>query len=282
MQLSDFFGSSKKRESDSTDTLPSDNSDLAKPLEQIYEQQLEEGLREYQRSPRGLFFSALLAGLELGFSLYFMGVVHELMKSTLNVGSLQIATSIAYPLGFIFVILGKSELFTEHTTLSVLPMLNGRKKPGDLIRIWGTIYFGNWLGGLLMAILLVVVCASKGIISLETFEEIGLHFVDYSNPVIFGSAVLAGWLMGLVSWLVTSAQDTISRIVIIFLVTTVIGLGRLHHCVVGSIELIAGIISSDELGITDYVRVQLFATLGNIVGGVGFVALIKYKATSES
>jgi len=62
----------------------------------------------------------------------------------------------------------------------------------------------------------------------------------------------------------------------------VIGLGHLHHCVVGSIELIAGIISSEELGINDYVRVQLFATLGNIVGGVGFVALIKYKATSES
>ncbi|HKK77740.1 MAG TPA: formate/nitrite transporter family protein [Saprospiraceae bacterium] len=280
--MADLFGFWKKQESDTSDTLPSEESDVAKPLEQIYQQQLNEGLREYQRSPRGLFFSALLAGLELGFSLYFMGVVHELLKDQLNVGSLQIATSIAYPLGFIFVILGKSELFTEHTTLSVLPMLNGQKKPRDLARIWGTIYFGNWVGGLLMAILLVAICTSKGIITVETFQEIGFHFVDYSNPVIFGSAVLAGWLMGLVSWLVTSAQDTISRIVIIFLVTTVIGLGHLHHCVVGSIELIAGIISSEELGINDYVRVQLFATLGNIVGGVGFVALIKYKATSES
>lgn len=280
--MANFFDFWKKKGSYNKDTLPPDDSDSAKSLEQIYEQQLKEGLREYQRSPRGLFFSSLLAGLELGFSLYFMGVVHELMKDTLNVGSLQIATSIAYPLGFIFVVLGKSELFTEHTTLSVLPMLNGQKRPSDLARIWSTIYFGNWLGGLLMAILLVAVCTAKGIISVETFQEIGYHFVDYTNPVIFGSAVLAGWLMGLVSWLVTSAQDTISRIVIIFLVTTVIGLGRLHHCVVGSIELIAGIISSDELGITDYLRVQLFATLGNIVGGVGFVALIKYKATSES
>lgn len=281
--MSDFFGFWKKRESSSTGTLASDDeSDLAKPLEQIYEQQLKEGLREYRRSPRGLFFSALLAGLELGFSLYFMGVMHELMKDHLNVGSLQIATSIAYPLGFIFVILGKSELFTEHTTLSVLPMLNGQKKPVDLGRIWTTIYVGNWVGGLLMALLLVAVCTSKGIISAATFEEIGKKFVNHTSGVIFGSAVLAGWLMGLVSWLVTSAQDTISRIVIIFLVTTVIGLGHLHHCIVGSIELVAGIISSDELGITDYLRVQLFATLGNIVGGVCFVALIKYKATSES
>lgn len=281
MDLYNFF-SSRKKSNDDADNSHVEAPDQAKPLEQIYEQQLEEGLREYQRSPRGLFFSALLAGLELGFSLYFMGIIHEMLKGSLSGASLQIATSMAYPLGFIFVILGKSELFTEHTTLSVLPMLNGRKRPVDLGRVWGTIYLGNWLGGLLMAILLVVVCRAKGIISAETFRDIGLHFTEYNNSVVFGSAVLAGWLMGLVSWLVTSAKDTISRIVIIFLVTTVIGLGRLHHCIVGSIEVIAGMLNSDVLGIQDYIRVQFFATVGNIVGGVGFVALIKYKATSES
>jgi formate/nitrite transporter FocA (FNT family) len=41
--------------------------------------------------------------------------------------------------GFLFVILGRSELFTEHTTLAVLPVLDGRASLRQLGRLWGLI-----------------------------------------------------------------------------------------------------------------------------------------------
>lgn len=249
-----------------------------KSLERIYEEQISEGLREYNRTNSSLFFSAIAAGLELGFSLYLIGVLHTLLHKTYSPEALHIITSFAYPLGFIFVVMGKSALFTEHTTLAVLPVLNKDKTLPQLLKIWGIIYGGNLLGGYLMAFILIQTTTSYGIINYEVFTKIASHFVSYGSLTIVGSGILAGWLMGLLSWLATSVQDSTGRILIIFLITSAIGLGSLHHCIVGSTEIFAGMLTSDHITIIDYVRVQFMATIGNIIGGVLFVSILKYRA----
>jgi formate/nitrite transporter FocA (FNT family) len=99
---------------------------------------------------------------------------------------------------------------------------------------------------------------------------------EHEWSTILFSGMLAGWLMGLLGWLVTSSQETISRILVVVLVTTTIGIGELHHCIVGSIEVFAGIISSGELSLADYMKFQVASTIGNIIGGVVFVAILKF------
>ena len=74
-----------------------------------------------------------------------------------------------------------------------------------------------------------------------------------------------------------SARETISRIVIVTLITTVIGIGGLHHSIVGSIEVFTAWLTSEEVTIMDYLHVQTWATLGNIIGGVVFVAFMKFS-----
>jgi formate/nitrite transporter FocA (FNT family) len=135
------------------------------------------------------------------FSVSFPDVVHPSV--------LHVLLAIAYPLGFIFVIIGKSELFTEHTTLAVR-------------------------------------------------------------------------LMGLLSCLVTSAQETISRIVIFALITSVIGIMGLHHSIVGSIEIFTATLTNTEIGWKDYLHLQTWATPGIIIGGVFFVAFIKFSRYREN
>ena len=88
--------------------------------------------------------------------------------------------------------------------------------------------------------------------------------------------VLAGWLMGLLSWLVSASRDTIGQIFIVALVTTAIGIAHLHHCVVGSAEVLAGVFSGQGVSLAGFARFLALATLGNVVGAVVFVALIKY------
>jgi hypothetical protein len=78
------------------------------------------------------------------------------------------------------------------------------------------------------------------------------------------------------------SRDTISQIVLVWLIASVIGLGRLHHVVVGSVELLAGVFSGQRITAADYGRFLLFATLGNAVGGSFFVALIKYGYASNA
>jgi formate/nitrite transporter FocA (FNT family) len=93
---------------------------------------------------------------------------------------------------------------------------------------------------------------------------------------MFLSAVLAGWLMGLLSWLVAAGRDTISQIVIVWLVTTAIGFAGLHHVILGTVEVLSGAFSGQGINVNDFGRFLLWSTLGNAFGGVFFVALIKY------
>ncbi|MEQ8703851.1 MAG: formate/nitrite transporter family protein [Phaeodactylibacter sp.] len=263
-----------KKESQETVTRP-------KSMERIVKEQIEESMEEYRRSNKALFLSALTAGLDLGFSLLVIGVLYTMFSDQLSVEVMQVVLALAYPIGFIFVILGRSALFTEHTTLAVLPVLNGRESLKDLSRIWGIIYIGNLIGGYIIGAAIAYVGPRLGLVTYDSLEAIAKHLIDYSAPLILVSAILAGWLMGLVSWLATSSKETIARIVVVIIVTAVIGLGGLHHSIVGSTEVFAGLLSSDEISLSDYFVTQFWSTIGNIIGGVFFVSILKYQVTQD-
>ena len=248
-----------------------------KKIYEILSEQIETALDGHNRSKAELLFSSFSAGLEIGFSIFLMGTLHTLFSGSLDPSQLHILLSIAYPLGFVFVIIGRSELFTEQTTLAVLPVLNRNASLKNLLVIWVIIYSGNLIGGYVFSFLLSWLPVRMGIISSSSLAALAHNLTDYSWYIILGSGVLAGWLMGLLSWLVTSSQETISRIFIIVLVTTVIGIGSLHHSIVGSIEVFTGMLVSESITGFDYLNTQFWSTLGNIIGGVVFVALIKFS-----
>lgn len=251
-------------------------ADQPKEVTQILGEQIDTGLKEFKRSNSGLFISALAAGLEIGFSLLFMGSIFTLFHDSISPEFLQLSLAICYPIGFIFVIIGRSELFTEHTALAILPVLDGSASFKDLLSLWGLVYAGNLLGGYIFGFIISNIGPAVGFIEVESLTHIAHELINHNWHTIFLSALLAGWMMGLLGWLVTSSQETISRIAIIILVTFIIGLAGLHHCIVGSIEVFSGMISSSDIGIDSYLKFQLWATIGNAIGGAVFVSLLKY------
>ena len=248
-----------------------------KQIDEILHEQIEAAMHEHNRSGQDLFLSAISAGLEIGFSVFLMASIYTLFNGVVHPSVLHVLLAIAYPLGFIFVIIGKSELFTEHTTLAVIPVLNKDTSVKSLLALWGIVYFGNLLGGYFFGYILSILPAELEMIEYSAFYNIAEKLIKHPWHIIVLSGVLAGWLMGLLSWLVTSSQETISRILIIVLVTTVIGIGGLHHSIVGSIELFTASITSEFINWEDYIYVQIWATLGNIIGGVVFVAFMKFS-----
>jgi formate/nitrite transporter FocA (FNT family) len=248
-----------------------------KQIGEILDEQIETALREHNRSNQDLFFSAISAGLEIGFSVFLMASIYSLFNDVIHPSALHVLLAIAYPLGFIFVIIGKSELFTEHTTLAVIPVLNRNATIKSLIVLWGIVYAGNLMGGYLFGFILSFLPERLNAIDNGAFYGLAKKLIDHPWHIILGSGILAGWLMGLLSWLVTSSQETISRIVIITLITSVIGIGGLHHSIVGSIEVFTASLTSAVVTWKEYLHVQTWATLGNIIGGVVFVALVKFS-----
>ncbi|WP_244152412.1 formate/nitrite transporter family protein [Psychrobacter pasteurii] len=101
------------------------------------------------------------------------------------------------------------------------------------------------------------------------------HVLDYSWWVLLGSAIVAGWMMGIAAWLVTSARDTLSRVLLVALITACIGVLGLHHSIVGNIEVFSGVLFGDT-SILDYIRFLLLALIGNTIGGVVFVTVLKF------
>jgi formate-nitrite transporter family protein len=248
-----------------------------KQIHEILGEQIETALQQHLRSKWNLFLSAISAGLEIGFSIFLMATVYSLFDGVVHPSVLHTLLALSYPLGFIFVIIGKSELFTEHTTLAVIPVLNGNASFRSLLIVWGVIFSGNLVGGSIFGYILSVISDHLGVIEKSAYGELARKLYDYGWAVIGGSGILAGWLMGLLSWLITSARDTISRIVLVTLITSVIGIGGLHHCIVGSIEMFAAVLTSPEVTMKEYLHVLSWTTLGNTIGGVVFVAFVKFS-----
>tara|TARA_B100000809_G_C15140796_1_gene533232 strand:- start:5701 stop:5997 length:297 start_codon:yes stop_codon:yes gene_type:complete len=82
--------------------------------------------------------------------------------------------------------------------------------------------------------------------------------------------------MGLLSWLVASSQETISRMFMVDLVTFTMGIGGLHHSIIGSIEVFTGLLIDPTISIIDYISFEFISILGNALGGVFFVGVLKY------
>jgi formate-nitrite transporter family protein len=269
--------------------MPTSSKTITEPVEQkpqksqqqILKHTEEAALTQLNRSPAGLMLSAFTAGLDIGFSVLMMAVVLTLFKGVFPEPVVEFLVANMYPLGFVFVVLGRSELFTEHTTLAVLPVLQGLAPIKKLLRLWVIVYFSNIFGGLIFALILTYFANSLHFLQEWSLAEISTGLVANSWITKMLAAALAGWLMGLLAWLVAASRETISQILIIWIITTCIGLAGLAHCIVGNIEVSAGLFGG-SVSFTQYLNFLIPVTLGNIIGGVFFVAILKYSHTALS
>ncbi len=252
------------------------NGEGKKPYEQMFRIERAQGLLELRRPFRGLALSGLSAGLDIGFSAFFMAVMWTLTHEDYSHATTRLLVTAVYPVGFLFVVLGRSELFTEHTTLAVIPVLDRKAPLRALARLWATIYVANLVGAALVASIIAWTGPRLEVISDRALHEIAHPLVSQAPMVLFVGAVLAGWLMGLLSWLVAAGKDTTSHVLIIFIITGGIGLGHLPHCVAGSVEVLAAVFADAGPSFRGYLYFLLWSTLGNAVGGSVFVAGLKF------
>jgi formate/nitrite transporter FocA (FNT family) len=248
----------------------------------VLEQQIGQAKEELERPASALLLSGLAAGLDLGFGPFSMAVAMTQLRDILPKPVIEVLTANLYAVGFIFVVLGRSALFTEHTTSAVQPVLARRASVAQLLRLWGLVLVANVVGGAIFAAAAVQLGPALDMVEPSAFGELAYPLVDKPAGVMLTSAIAAGWLMGLLSWLVTAGRDTVSQIIFVWLTTMVIGLGKLHHSIAGTIEVLMGVFAGVGATPADYGRFLLWAVLGNAVGGALFVALLKFGSVERS
>ena len=244
---------------------------------QIFRAAVENAREEIRRSARTLAFSGLAGGLTMGLT----GLGVASVRALIGDGPWQQFISyFIYPVGFIAVIIGRAQLFTENTLYPVILVLDERRHFTRIFRLWGIVFTSNVVGAFLFAVLAIKSAALRPEIA-DQLVKLGLHSVDGSGAYFFWSGVIGGWLIALVAWVVSASHWTIGQVVMVWLLAFVVGVGRFAHCIATSGEILSAVLAG-RMGGAEYSHWLLLATLGNIVGGVVMVSLLNYGQVREA
>ncbi|MBE7212181.1 MAG: formate/nitrite transporter family protein [Gluconacetobacter diazotrophicus] len=238
----------------------------------IHEVVREQGEKEISRPTSSLAWSGLAAGLSIGFS----AVAEAYLEAGLPEAPwARLVQAFGYSLGFLIVVLGQQQLYTEITLTAMIPTLTQRTWSTALqtVRVFGVVLGCNLVGTFIFAFF----SAYPGVFSPGAYAAMGKLSADtmahpFWHTVAAGGA--AGWLIGLMVWLLPGAGP--SRPLIIILLTYVVAMCQFPHIVAGSVEAAFGVFAG-QASVGDYVFGFLVPTfLGNSIGGIVLVALLNH------
>ncbi|HMB50650.1 MAG TPA: formate/nitrite transporter family protein [Natronoarchaeum rubrum] len=224
--------------------------------------------------PRELFFSGLAAGFAITITFLLYASLYA------ETGGNPILSALLYPLGFIYIILGGYQLYTENTLPPVVLVLERLASFPALFRVWTIVLIGNFVGGGLGALVL----AETGVLSsggAAAATSIAMKGIETPFWDLFFKAGFAGLIVAGVVWLDFSARDTISRLALVYIAFLAVPFGNLFHVVVSFTEMLYLVIQGQAAlwpGLTGFVLPVL---LGNTLGGVLLVTVVNYFQTTE-
>ncbi|HXE31427.1 MAG TPA: formate/nitrite transporter family protein [Terriglobales bacterium] len=238
---------------------------------EIFEVVVTTGRDELARPLLGIALSALAGGVTIGLSVLAVALA-EVMGGG-GPGAKLLAAAL-YPFGYIAVVIGRAQFFTENTLFPVITYLADRRRGRRLLAFWGVVLGGNLVGALLFA-LLAMRSAALSASTRDAIAAAGAMAAHRPGGEVFWSAVVGGWLMALVAWTVSASQWTSGQILVTWLFTFLIGLGDFAHCIASSAKILAAVLVG-QVGVTPYLGWLGLAVAGNIAGGVVIVSLLNF------
>lgn len=269
---------SEPRDGESTKQLTDEElkeaSRRAKPRAAVvFETVRQEGEQELTRPNAALAFSGLAAGLSMGFSLVATGMIHAGLP---NAPWRPLIENLGYSLGFIIVILGRQQLFTENTVTAIVPLLDSKERLktfGNVVRLWSIVLTTNVLGALLFALLVAHTNAFSPDVK-RAFLQLGAMTLSFGFEATLLKGIFAGWLIALMVWLLPAAEN--SKLAVILITTYVVGAAGLSHVIAGSVEALYAVVvgaASWTYFLLDFL-IPVF--IGNCIGGVLLVSMLNY------
>lgn len=238
----------------------------------VHEAIRHDGEEELKRPSSALAWSGFAAGLSMGFSL----VAQALLQSHLpDRPWRQLLVSVGYSVGYLIVITGRQQLFTENTLTAIIPLL-ARRNVGTLIqvmRLWVIVLVANLAGAHLFAWV-----ASNTPMFRPEVQAAMLSIGKQAADVTFGLAILrgifAGWLIALVVWILAAIDN--GRIAVIVILTSLVGLAGFTHIIAGSIDvLFLVMVGAKSWGAVAW-GYMLPTFIGNCIGGVSLTAALNH------
>jgi formate/nitrite transporter FocA (FNT family) len=231
---------------------------------------------ELARSPSSLWWSGLAAGLSMGFSVVTQGLLRSHLP---DAAWRPLVTNFGYTIGFLIVVLGHQQLFTENTVTPIISVL-ARRDVRTLVRtlrLWLIVLVANLVGAAIFATVIAHTAIFHDDVR-QNFAQIGREAAQGGAWTIFLRAIFAGWLIALMVWMLPGTRA--SEALIIIIMTYVVGLAGLAHVVVGSVEVLYTVANGD-FSVAHYFAYLAPTVAGNIVGGVLLVAALNHAQVAS-
>lgn len=260
---------------------PPSTSEAQKNLERpsaqdIYEQVANNARQELGRSSVALAISGLAGGVFMGLSGLGNAIAIALLTvpGTAPTPATLFIAKMFYPLGFIVVILGRSQLFTENTLYPVALVLAEKRHFWKTMKLWAIVLPANVLGALGFAAIAGLTGALPSEM-VQALSQLGLDALHHPAQTIFWSGVMGGWIIATVAWLVSGSHSITGSVMVIWMLAFVVGLGHFAHCIAASGEILTTVLIGQATAM-GFLKWLGLAVAGNICGGVGMVTLLEY------
>lgn len=235
-------------------------------LESSFTAQVLEGTQRLSRPWREVLLTGFMAGTDVAIGvLAFLAVLHE-------TGDHMLA-GLAFSAGFVALLLGRSELFTEGFLVPVVTVAAKRATVGQLLKLWTGTLVANLAGGWLIMWLVVLAFPSYH----HDLVKSGTHFA--TAPVTsetIALAVLAGATMTLLTRMQHGTDDMVGKIVAAVAAAFLLAGTQMFHSILDSLLIFGAIHTGDAtFGYGDWGKFMLLAVPANMAGGLGLVTLLR-------
>lgn len=244
---------------------------------EIFERVRDEGARRLGRPLLELAATALVAGVDVVFGVIALAVTDATVSTRWGPHVAHLLGSLAFGIAFVFIVAGRSELFTENFMVPIAGAAGGGRRA--LLKL-GELWLVSPVLNVLGAVALILIVTTHGVLPHGTGRSL-VHLANIydANSMVtaFASAVAAGALITLMTWVVEGAPTMGVRIATAWIFGALLALGSFNHVIVVTIEWVFGLrYGATHTGIADLVENFLVAAGGNLVGGIGFVTLTRF------
>ncbi|CAG4907133.1 formate/nitrite transporter family protein [Acidithrix sp. C25] len=243
-----------------------DDSVAEVEVEDTFIRAVDEGRRRIFRRMVPLLATGFVGGIDVGTGVLALLLVEYTTHSKLLAG-------LAFSVGFIALALARSELFTEDFLIPVSTVIARQAQFRGLIRLWIGTLVGNLAGGWIFSWLIIAgfpSLRSQAIVSGSYYVDLGLGI----RAMVL--AIIGGTVITLMTWMQHGTEQTSGKIVAAVTGAFLLGAAGLNHAIVNSLLMFAALNTGHApFGYLQWAETAGWAAIGNIIGGVGLVTLLR-------
>lgn len=243
----------------------------------VYEIIRVQGEIELRRPVSALWWSGVAAGISIGFSFLTEAAIAAHLPAG---GSTEVIAKLGYAVGFLIVILGHQQLFTENVLTAVLPIMARKQLHWVLrmVRLWGIVLAANIVGCLIFAMAMAFLPIVPADVATAMSDIVGRVMANTPGEM-FAKGIGAGWIIAALVWILSSTEHV--EFLIITLLTYLIALFGFTHIVAGSAEAIYGVLTGTTTLENAVFRFFMPTLAGNVFGGTVLFSVLSYAQVRE-